>query len=255
MRSGGRLKLVAALTVTLLAVNSIGVASAGAAIAPKWSVSIKGVTSWLGAGKSEVFSGQDTEAIRIVAPGLSSAEFQVPIGKCTFGGSDIGSGAGSPGTQFNVALSCTNAKVVSPSGCTVRSPGEVAGKIVFKAMKSTLVWPASSGKAAGALFSAETAGGPLVQLQVEGSLCTIGMKNQVYNLTGEVLAKVLPVNAYSATPTLSFPEPATGEWFTNAEPRLKETVAQLELGGKSATLQTTLSMPVISNNEIGVFEG
>ncbi|MGN6258610.1 MAG: hypothetical protein ACTHN3_12820 [Solirubrobacterales bacterium] len=243
------------LGVTSLAAAAVfftaAAAPAQAGKAPRWVVA----GNYLAAGATKAIIGTSTETTRVSVPGLMKAIFSAPNGTCKFiAGKIVGSAAEAPGTASGMVLKCTNVTVAQPAGCTVRSPGEPAGTVVYNAWKSTLVWKNSTGQSAGELISAEAAGGTLGELITEGGICPLG-NNMGYPVKGEIIASVLPVAESTNTPTLNFPEPAIAKWWNNATPPEEKSITQLTVGSNNATLQSNFGISLNPVEALGVFEG
>jgi hypothetical protein len=168
-------------------------------------------------------------------------------------GTIIGGTPGKPGTpgKDEVTTRFTKCEVVEHPGCKVAEP------IALESL-STLAWKAATGQAAVEIFKPKT-GTTFVTITF-GSGCG-GLAGLKFEVTGEVIAEVLPVAKKEAVGTLVFPGTPILKYWTGdtalenctGTGRTEHTIAGLKFGVEKATFTDRDLVRLVSGKKFGVF--
>jgi hypothetical protein len=235
--------------LALVAVLAFGAVAAGAAqadSAPHWTTGGKGEP--LPAGATRNFVATSTTKAFLRAPNLGLT-LENPVGKCSATGKIEGSGAGLPGKNKEVTLTCHEVTVVEGAKCSVHSPGQPNGTVVTNELKSTNVWLNKEGGAAGDLLTPGT-GTEFVSIIIEG--CALA---ETYPVTGEIIGQLLPVEKEVEEGEIVFPEPPILSWWNNKEPREAVGISRLAVKKSPATFEAKFNLHLEPKELVGVFAG
>lgn len=238
--------LTSALGLALLAALAFSAIAAGAAqanSAPRWIAEGED----LGGGETRAFKATTTTQAILAVPGLSLT-FENPSGKCTSSGKIVGSTAETPGKVQSAVLTCTEIKVQGAPACRVSSPGQPIGTVSTQTLAGTLVWLGETGGQAGLLLRSE--GSSITILEIDGCAA-----QGVFPLTGEVIGKLSPVEEEVETAALGFQSPPILNWWSNAKPRVKQSIKGLRISSQPVTLSAAFNTELNPSEAFGVFPG
>jgi hypothetical protein len=264
----GNIKVLGLALAAVFAFSALS-AVAAQANAPRWTVA--GAT--IGSAVTKEFHAESTGQVSLIqgGTGLEIRSGGTAKGECTAKGKIVGSGAGEPGKNKEVTLTCKNAKVfvsgVDQSAvCTVHSPTKADGTIETNELESTLVWlegPASNEPTApfaakdgkvGDLFQPEanTATGAFVRIEITGASCPV---LQNVNVTGGAIGTVENVTQDLTEQSLNFPATAHTKYWTNQTPTRTEDTTGLKVGGAASIFVATFDVVLNPCELFGVEPG
>lgn len=216
---------VALALVAVLALSAFAASSAFAAeSAPRWKVG----GAFLASGASRKLEDVSIGEVLIRAPGITG--FNLKPGSCKLSlGRIVGSGASLPGQLKELRLFCSGFPVEGMSCSETETQKPIAG---------TLVWLAGSGGQAGIKLVAEAgAASEMFHLTITG--CALAGE---YSVSGELIAKVLPVETEQTEDEFQLPKTtectaanAITTWWNNKEVRETQSLGSgLAVNGSAA---------------------